>query len=75
MHVHDISIFTCKSMEPKFDSLKGFSGIVLNIHSKEYEEDTRLSIFFEDMQDATNFKNEIAQSWETFLREKENSNG
>jgi len=75
MHVHDIGIFTRRSMKPRFDTLSEFPDVTLTICSREYDKDnTKLTIFFEDIYEATNFKNEIAQSWETFLKKGEKSN-
>jgi len=76
MHVHDIGIFTRRSMRLKFDTLSEFPDVTLTMRSKEYgEDDTRLTVFFEDIHEATNFKNEVVQAWEKFLKKKENSNG
>lgn len=72
MRVHGITIFADNSFTPNFDSLSGLEDIVLRLHSGSSVSTTPgLTIFFADLQKATNFKNAIIQSWETFLRENE----
>ena len=76
MKVHDISIFTNKRFVPSFDKLGVSEDILLRIHSGNRNIPPKLTIFFANQQEATNFKNAIIQSWETFLRNsKEKPNG
>ena len=68
MRIHDIGIFTDKSFVPSFGKLGISEDIVLRIHSGSLNTPPKLIIFFSNLQEATNFKNAIIQSWETFLR-------
>lgn len=64
MDIHSISIFSCKEAIPEFDNI--FEPL-LHIHSGN-PRTPEITIFFANPQEATNFKNAIIQSWETFLR-------
>lgn len=66
MEVHSISIFSHKKAIPEFDNV--FDPL-LRIHSGS-PRTPEITIFFADFQEATNFKNAIIQSWETFLRKE-----
>ena len=65
MEVHGISIFSHKKAIPEFDNILD---PLLRIHSGNLRT-PEITIFFADIQEATNFKNAVIQSWETFLRE------
>jgi len=71
MRIHDISIFTGDGFIPKFDQCSVDSAPTLNI-SSNLVDGPRITIFFDNEQDAVNFKNGIGQAWETYLREKKN---
>ena len=78
MRFHSMSIFVDKNnpITPKFCSI--FSNprnIHLSLHSGTNSCQTpEITIFFDNQQEATNFKNAVVQSWETFLRnDKEKS--
>ena len=74
MRVHSVTIFADKSLTPQFDTLSGLEDIVLRLHTgNSVSTPPGLTIFFNNLQEATNFKNAVIQSWETFLREKEQS--
>ena len=76
MRIYDISIFAGKSFTPQFDTLSNFEDVLLRIYSGNSSSAPKLTIFFANQQEATNFKNAVIQSWETFLRDtKEKSNG
>ena len=68
MRIHDVCIFTNKSFAPSFDRLGTSEDILLRIHSSESGTPPKLTIFFANIQEATNFKNAVIRSWETFLR-------
>ena len=78
MRFHNVSIFIDKdnSITPEFRSI--FSNprdVHLVLHSGTNSRQTpEIAIFFNNQQEATNFKNAVIQSWETFLRnDKEKS--
>ncbi len=70
MRIHGISIFADKSFTPQFDTLSNLEDVLLRIYSGDSGSAPKLTIFFADQQEATNFKNAVIQSWEAFLREK-----
>ena len=68
MRIHDISIFTEDGLIPEFNQCVD-NAPVLNISSNSVYS-PRVSIFFDNEQDAVNFKNGVGQAWETYLREE-----
>lgn len=69
MRVHGITIFADKSFTPQFDTLSSLGDVVLRIHTGDpIHTSPRLTIFFADIQEATNLKNAVVQSWEMFLK-------
>ena len=73
MRIHGISIFADKSFTPQFDTLSNLEDVLLRIYSGDSGSAPKLTIFFANQQEATNFKNAVIQSWEAFLREKNKS--
>lgn len=75
MRFHSASFFVDKThpITPKFDKLyTDADDVFLTLHSgTNSRKSPDIAIFFANHQEATNFKNAIHQSWETFLR-KEN---
>ena len=73
MKIHEISIFADKSFAPQFGTLSNLEDVLLRIYSGDSGSAPKLTIFFANQQEATNFKNAVIQSWEAFLREKNKS--
>lgn len=66
MEIHSIVIFARKSATPEFEDS---SSLLFRIHSGSASHTPPvITIFFEDEQEATKFKNDVIQSWESFLR-------
>ena len=69
MKIHDVSIFAKDDLISEFSQCPIDSAPVLNISSNSAN-NPRITIFFDNEQDAVNFKNGIGQAWETYLREE-----
>ena len=67
MKIYSVSIFAEGSAVPEFSPLFGYEGCVI-LHIRSGKTNPEVTIFFDNHQEAINFKNAIHQSWETFLR-------
>lgn len=72
MRVHSISVFADKSLTAHFSDLFGNkSTVVLRLQpSCSTTSSPDITIFFDNPQEAVNFKNDVIQSWETFLKKE-----
>ena len=70
MKFYGVSFFVDKDnpIVPTFNRLSGEDGITLCLGSNDESYHSQVTIFLDGIQDATNFKNKVLQSWEAFLR-------
>ena len=72
MKFYDVTFFIDKDnpIVPTFNRLDGESGPTFRLGTDGNSYHSQVTIFFDSVQSATNFKNEVIQSFETFLRRK-----